>query len=255
MAVLRIGHMSAGCLRRSRAAFAAIGAALALVVAVAACSSHGSQGSTGGSSGFLRLGTIAALNSLNPWVTTDQLSLDVQSDIYPRLVQYNLSTMTFEPDFATSWKLSGGGRILTFSIVPHAEWSDGKPLTAKDAAWTINTMVRLRGGAAALWASTVVDVVRATATSPGSLTLTYSKPTANPLANLEQIPILPEHVWGPLAAGAGKGLRTVSNQPTAGHPIVSGGPFILVKYTYQQVLVLERNPSYYGQRPHISGFG
>jgi peptide/nickel transport system substrate-binding protein len=255
MAVLRIGNMSAGCWRRSRAAFAVFGAALALVLAVGACSSHGSKGSTRGSSGFLRLGTISALNSLNPWATTDQLSLDVQSDIYPRLVQYNLSTMTFEPDFATSWRLSNGGRTLTFAIVPHAKWSDGKPLTAQDAAWTINTMVRLRKGAGALWASTVVDIVRATATSPTSLTLTYSKPAANPLANIEQIPILPEHIWGPLAVGAGKGLRAASNEPTAGHPIVSGGPFILVKYTYQQVLVLERNPSYYGQRAHISGFG
>src|SRR5215470_12501680 len=142
MAVPRIGLMSAGRWHRLRAAFAVISGALALVLAVGACSSHGSGGSKGGSSGFLRLGTISALNSLNPWVTTDQLSLDVQSDIYPRLIQYDLSTMGFEPDFATSWKLSNGGRTLTFAIVPHAKWSDGKPLTAQDAAWTINTMVR-----------------------------------------------------------------------------------------------------------------
>jgi len=224
------------------------------VLALGACSS-GNQGKGAASSGFLRLGTIAALNSLNPWVTTDQLSLDLQSDIYPRLIQYNLGSMTFEPDFATSWKQSGGGRVFTFTTVPHAKWSDGTPLTANDAAWTINTMVRLRNGAAALWASTVVDVVRATATSPTSLTITYRKPAANPLANLEQIPILPEHVWGPLAAGTGKGLRAASNQPAPGHPVVSGGPFILVKYTYQQVLVLERNPRYYGPRAHITGFG
>ena len=250
MAVPRMGGMGAGYWGRSCAAVAAISAVLAL----GGCS-HGSQGKGPASAGFLRLGTIAALNSLNPWVTTDQLSLDIQSDIYPRLIQYNLSTMNFEPDFATSWKQSGGGRIVTFAIVPHAKWSDGTPLTAKDAAWTINTMVRLRNGAAALWASTVVGVVRATANSPTSLTITYRNPAANPLANLEQIPILPEHVWGPLAAGTGKGLRAASNQPEPGHPVVSGGPFILVKYTYQQVLVLERNLRYYGPRAHITGFG
>src|ERR1022692_1774056 len=145
MPVPRIGEMGAGCWRRSCAAVVAISAVLAL----AGCS-HGSQGKGAASSDFLRLGTIAALNSLNPWVTTDQLSLDLQSDIYPRLIQYNLSTMNFEPDFATSWKQSGGGLIFTFTTVPHARWSDGTPLTAKDAAWTINTMVRLRNGAAAL---------------------------------------------------------------------------------------------------------
>src|SRR5215469_5656278 len=212
MAVTHFGQVGAGGWRRSRVAVAAIGA-IGAVLALGACS-HSSQGKAG-SSGILRIGTIAALNSLNPWVTTDQLSLDVQSAIYPRLVQYNLSTMTFEPDFATTWKQSGGGRILTLSIVPHAEWSDGKPLTAKDAAWTINTMVRLRGGAAALWASTVVDVVRATATSPTSLTVTYSKPSANPLANLEQIPILPEHVWAPLAARSALPLPATRSSPAA----------------------------------------
>jgi peptide/nickel transport system substrate-binding protein len=74
-------------------------------------------GEFGRSPGFLRIGTIAALNSLNPWVTTDQLSLDVQSDIYPRLIQYNLSTMTFEPDFASSWTQSDGGRIARTTIL------------------------------------------------------------------------------------------------------------------------------------------
>jgi peptide/nickel transport system substrate-binding protein len=232
-----------------REAVAAVGALLML----GACSQGTSGGS--GSSAFLRVGTIAALNSLNPWITFDQLSLDLQSDIYPRLVQYNLHTLDFEPDFATRWTLSADGRTLTFFTRPHAEWSDGKPLTAQDAAWTINTMVRLQNGSAAMWASTVSDVTRATATNPTTLTVYYRSVVADPLANLEQIPILPEHIWGPLAVGHGKALRTASNQPTPAHPVVSGGPFTLVKYTYQQALVLERNPRYYGPPAHLSGFG
>ena len=223
---------------------------------VTACST-GNGGSSGSSNSgsFLRLGTIAVLSSLNPWTTQDQLSLDLQSDIYPRLVQYNLHSMTFEPDFATKWAQSADGRTLTFTLRPHAQWSDGKPLTAADAAWTINTMVRLQNGAAGLWASTVADVVRATAVSPTSLVVAYRTAVADPLANLEQIPVLPEHVWGRLAQGNGKALRSATNAPSPGHPVVSGGPFTLVKYTYHQALVLERNPRYYGPPAHISGFG
>jgi peptide/nickel transport system substrate-binding protein len=227
---------------------------LAGALTLSACSS-GNTGGPDGSSTFLRLGTVSVLNSLNPWITEDQLSLDLQSDIYPRLVQYNLHTMSFEPDFATRWAQPADGRTITFTLHPHAHWSDGKPLTAADAAWTINTMVRLQNGAAGLWASTVADVVRATATSPTSLVVSYRKAVADPLANLEQIPILPEHVWGRLAKGNGKALRSASNAPSPGHPIVSGGPFTLVKYTYHQALVLERNPRYYGPPAHISGFG
>ena len=35
---------------------------------------------------------------------------------------------------ATSWKASKDGKTWTFKTVPNAKWSDGKPLTAADAA-------------------------------------------------------------------------------------------------------------------------
>ena len=249
-----------GPARQSRRLGCAVAAMLLMTLALAACSGGSSgagsaSGGQAGSGGFLRLGTIAVLNSLNPFNTVDSLSFDLQSDIYPRLVQYNLRTMDLEPDFASSWTQSADGRTFTFTTRPDAHWSDGKPLTAADAAWTINTVVRLRNGAAAAWASAVPDVTHATATSPTSLTVSYRTAVADPLADLESLPILPEHVWGPLATGKGKGLRTATNQPSAGHPVVSGGPFTLVKYTYHQALVLQRNPRYYGPAAHISGFG
>ncbi len=240
---------------RRRRGYAATAAVVAIAV-LAACSHANSAGSTpGGPGGFVRVGSISTVSSLNPWITDDTVILGLESDIYPRLVQYNLRTLEFEPDFATRWRQSADGRTLTFTTRPHAVWSDGTPLTAKDAAWTINTVVRLQNGAAAALASTVTGVVRATATSPTSMTVTYRSAASDVLANLQSLPILPEHVWGPLAAGSGKSLRTASNQPSPGHPVVSGGPFTLVKYTYQQALVLERNPRYYGPPAHISGFG
>jgi peptide/nickel transport system substrate-binding protein len=208
-----------------------------------------------GPGGFLRVGTISIINSMNPWITDDQLALDAQSYMYPRLLQYNLKTLDFETDFASKWVLSNHGRTWTFTTVPGAEWSDGKPLTAQDAAWTIATMVRLRKGPAALWASAVHGVETATAPNPTTLVVTYKKPEGDALANLEQIPVLPEHIWAPYAAGDGKALRSVRNTPTLGHPIVSGGPFIFVKYTYNEAIVFARNPHYYGTEPHIAGFG
>jgi peptide/nickel transport system substrate-binding protein len=208
-----------------------------------------------GPGGFLRVGTISVINSMNPWITDDQLALDTQSDIYPRLIQYNLTTLKFEAAFASRWRLSKDRRTWTFTTQPGAKWSDGKPLTAADAAWTIATMVRLRGGAAALWASAVAGVTSVTAPNPTTVVVTYRKPSGDALANLEQIPILPEHVWAPYAVGKGKALKGVANVPTAGHPVVSGGPFTFVKYTYDEAIVFARNPDYYGPPAHIAGFG
>jgi peptide/nickel transport system substrate-binding protein len=238
---------------RSRLAVAALGAALVL----SGCDRGVSLNDPGipGPGGFLRIGTIAVINSMNPWITDDQLALDTQSDMYPRLIQYNLKTLDFEPDFASKWKLSNHGLTYTFTTRANAEWSDGTPLTAADAAWTIATMVRLRKGAAALWASAVAGVISATAPNATTVVVTFRKPAGDALANLEQIPVLPEHVWAPYAAGNGKALKGVPNVPTGGHPIVSGGPFMFVKYTYDEAIVFARNPHYYGPPAHIAGFG
>jgi peptide/nickel transport system substrate-binding protein len=224
------------------------------VVGVTGCSGSGG-GSNGTSSNFLRVGTLDSVQSFDFWSTNDTLLVDVAANIYPLLVQYNLRTMSFEPDFATTWTRSPDGRTYTFTTRQNAVWTDGKPLTAADAAWMINTVVRLQNGSAAALASDVVGISHATATSPTSLTVTYAKAESDALANLEHLPILPEHVWAAMAAGSGKALRSAPIIPSAGHPVVSGGPFTFVKYTYQQSIVLLRNPHYYGSPAHVSGIG
>ena len=41
------------------------------------------------------------------------------------------------------------------------------------------------------------------------------------LPQLQELPILPEHVWAPLAAGDGKAIKTYPNTPQNGKPVVS----------------------------------
>ncbi|HUY98150.1 MAG TPA: peptide ABC transporter substrate-binding protein [Verrucomicrobiae bacterium] len=201
---------------------------------------------------LLRVGTIGSIQSLDPWVTQDTLSFDIFTDIYPKLVQYDLATVKLEPDFASHWRLSQAGRILTLTTRPHARWSDGQPLTARDAAWTIGTMVKDQNGAAAAWSSAIAGIATVRAPSANTLVITYRQPVADALSSLEQIPILPEHVWSRYPA---KRLIRVANAPTAGHPIVSGGPFTFVKYVSGQVALFARNRDYFGAPAHIPGFG
>jgi peptide/nickel transport system substrate-binding protein len=69
--------------------------------------------------------------------------------------------------------------------------------------------------------------------------LTYKRPVANVLSQVQQVPILPEHIWAKYATGNGKAMTRFSN----GAPIVSGGPFILDKYTPKQIALFKRNPA------------
>src|SRR5580693_6794426 len=55
------------------------------------------------------------------------------------LVRVNRVTDSVEPALAESWKLSDGGRAITFHLRAGLKFSDGAPLTANDVARTFNT--------------------------------------------------------------------------------------------------------------------
>jgi peptide/nickel transport system substrate-binding protein len=197
-----------------------------------------------------RLGSNSSIDSLNPFVAFQGDAYVTFEYIYPMLVQYN-PKLQFVADFARSWSESPDGRVWTFHTQPGAKWSDGKPLTAADAAWTYQTILKYQDGATANSAGYVAHLKSAVAPNATTLVMTYKRPVANVLSQVQQVPILPEHIWAKYATGNGKALTRFTNNA----PIVSGGPFVLTKYTPKQIALFKRNPAFYGPRPHIDGFG
>jgi peptide/nickel transport system substrate-binding protein len=216
---------------------------------VAACSSAGS-GSPATQGAVFRWATTSPIDSLNPFVAVQQNSFYTFEYIYPFLVQYGQGVQII-PDFAQSWRTTDGGRVITFRTRSGARWSNGKPLTARDAAWTINTVVKYKSGPTASEGGAVTGIVNATAPNATTLIIRYQHPVPDALAALQGMPILPQQVWGPLASGNGAQLKTFANPA----PIVSGGPFMLVSYTPNQTAIFKRNPGWWGPRPHVKGFG
>lgn len=114
-----------------------------MTVLAAGCGGSSSGEKTGGT---FRIGTSSRIDSLNPYVAFNQDSYSTFMYIYPFFVQYDESNVKFAPDFAKSWSTSPDGKTWTFKTVPNAKWSDGQPLTAEDAAWTINTDIEYKAG-------------------------------------------------------------------------------------------------------------
>ncbi|GAA1579261.1 ABC transporter substrate-binding protein [Kribbella sancticallisti] len=227
--------------------------AVALVGAmVAGCS--GATGdrptSTGNSSAVLKIGTTFTCNSTNPFASTGTTCAMIFRYNYPFLLQYTGSGEV-EGDLATKWTTSDDKLTWTFDLHPDAKWSDGKPLTAADAAFTINTIVKFREGPTASEAASVKNVKSAVAKTPTQLVVTYDKPTANVLGRLLKVPVLPQHVWAQYATGNGLQLKQTPNPA----PLVAGGPFRLAKYAKDQIALLETNPNFYGDKPKPAGFG
>jgi len=159
--------------------------------------------------------------------------------------------MSIVPAFATSWKRSDDGLTWTFETHHGAKWSDGKPLSAADAAFTLSMIIKYQDGPTGQLAGFTSNMTSATADGD-TLTVVYSKPVSNVLAQMTQVPILPQHVWAPLATGDGKQITTFQN----GAPMVSGGPFRLTQYKKDQLALFDRNPNWWGAtKPKISGFG
>ena len=237
-------------------------AALIAVVGLvsAACTGGGNDNNNntnGGSKtgGNLILGTLSNIDTLNPFRTFQQNSYSTFEYIYPQLVQLDIETLDFLPDFATKWEQSSDGLTWTFHTTPNAKWSDGQPLNADDVAFTFNTIIKFADGPAGVLAGGLANVTSVKATDDNTVVLTYSAPVANVLSNLQQLSILPEQVWGPFATGDGKLLHGFANEPSDGQPLVSGGPFELTKYVKNQVVIFERNPNFYGPAAALAGLG
>ncbi|MGN6175011.1 MAG: ABC transporter substrate-binding protein [Streptosporangiaceae bacterium] len=227
-----------------------VAAAVAITLAAAACGSSSGNGGEVKEGGVFRLGSNSSIDSLNPFVAFQADAYTTFEYVYPYLVQYN-PKLQFVADFASSWQHSPDGTVWTFHTQPNAKWSDGKPLTAADVAWNYNTILKYQSGATANSAGYVAHMKGATAPNATTVVLTYKRPVANVLSQVQQVPILPEHIWAKYATGNGKAMTRFSN----GAPIVSGGPFTLDKYTPKQIALFKRNPNFYGPKPHIDGFG
>jgi peptide/nickel transport system substrate-binding protein len=228
---------------------------VALVAALAtACGSGGSEASA-----TLRIGTNSTIDSLNPFVAFNQDAYTTFEYIYPYLVQYDTRKVAAGTtddsaiigDFATKWETSGDGLTWTFHTIPGAKWSDGKPLSANDAEWTIDTVLKFSSGATSNSAAYLTHVTGADTPNDNTLVVHYETPVANVLSQLQQMPILPEHVWGKLATEKGRELKTFKNDA----PIVSGGPFVLKEFKPKDIALFEANPNFYGTKPQIAGWG
>jgi peptide/nickel transport system substrate-binding protein len=241
--------------RTRRLTWAATGVVAAL--ALAACGGGGGGGGGGGASSdaVLDIGTNSSIDSINPFVAFSQLSYATFINTYPYLVQYD-PELGFEGYLADSWETTNAGKTWAFTLHDGAVWSDGEPLDSEDVKWTLDTMIAGRSGGAVNTSGLITNLKSVTAPDPTTVELTYSKPTAPVLGNMQQLPILPPQVWEKYATGDDlKGLKTADLQVP--DDMVSGGPFEVVKYEKKTFIGLQANDSFWldDAKPKIAGYG
>jgi peptide/nickel transport system substrate-binding protein len=222
-----------------------------LAVAVTAPAATAAPRQAGADGGLVRQGTTSQFDSINPFVAFQALSYIVFTNVFPTLVEYD-TTFKVRGDWAKDWTVSKDGRTWTFRLKP-GKWSDGKPLTADDAAWTGNLILKYKKTVTSQLAPYLSHATKLTATNPTTLVIRYDQAVANVLPQLQQFFVLPRHIWEPVAGTDGKGLKNYN--PGAHLPMVGGGSFFLTKYDKKGTTILERNPGFYGTAPKLSAVG
>jgi len=180
----------------------------------------------------------SGIDTLNPFLgyangTTEALGL-----IYPFLNSLDKSGEP-GPYLAESWETSEDQLTWTFKIRDGLKWSDGKPITAEDAAWTLN-LIMTNDVAATANGSLISNFASVKAPDDTTLVITTKKPQANvPYVSVPEsgIPIVPKHIWK-------KHVPNLDSYQNDDYPIVGYGPWELVEHEPEQFVRFEANEDF-----------
>ncbi|MGO9503330.1 MAG: ABC transporter substrate-binding protein [Streptosporangiaceae bacterium] len=216
-----------------------------LAMALAACSSSGSTASSSSSTGTSSSATGKPLviddtpispmtDTFNPYSSTSTGYVVGAEALYNEpLMIWNTLNPNQAPFhvLATGYSWSDGGKTLTLTTRSGVKWSDGKPFSASDVAFTFN-MIRTVPG---LQTDGTPVPVSATAPNATTAVLKFSQPEYANLFLIGQTYIVPQHIWS-----------SVKPATFADPSPVGTGPYVVDKFT-PQGFTLKANPDYWNK--------
>jgi peptide/nickel transport system substrate-binding protein len=225
----------------SRKAMKVLALAAIAAVGVAACGNSGGGGSSGTKAGGKTLvieGTPLSpmTDDFNPFdnsgtgFVVNSIGL-VNEPLY--IFNNMVPTQKPNPMLASgqpTW--STDGKSVTIPIRSGVNWSDGKPFTASDVAFTFN-MLKANPK---LFTSGAPVVTSASAASPTSATLNFATPQIANFFAIAQVYIVPQHIWSKVSDPS-----TFSD----GKP-VGTGPYVLDHFS-PQGFTLKQNTKYWNK--------
>src|SRR3954449_3862033 len=225
--------------RRHRRVAALAAAGLVAATLMAGQLAGGSAQAAGSDETTLTVPADTQMTTFNPFLSYYDGELNVIGAIYPALTMLDDKGEPI-PYLADSWTTSSDKLTWTFKIHPGLKWSDGQPLTAKDAAWTFNLIMH-NATAATSNGSLVENFKSVTAPDDTTLVITTKRPQANMLylsIPVSGIAIVPQHIWKSHVSG-------LKNYRNMDFPVVGYGPFVLTGYKTNQFATLEANPDFF----------
>lgn len=215
-----------------------VSALVTVPVAVPASASTPAMAASSQSGKILRVGVTQEVDSLNPFISITRTGTDILRSQFEFLTTYSQGTMKPEGALAETWDVSDDNLTWTYHFRKGMKWSDDKPITAKDAAWTFNKMLddetarTANGSYVQQWES-----VKAT----DDMTLVIKTKVPQATMDALDIPIVPEHVWSKIA--------DIGAEPT--YEMVGSGPYVITEFKEAQFTKMRANKNYWRGAPKI----
>ncbi len=191
---------------------------------------------------ILTIGMWSSPSDFNPITNKTSYSTHVNGTMYPSLVVLN-DKLEYEGRLAETWGMNDAQDVFTFNLHKNAKWTDGKPITANDVAYTFQVIAHPDTPTSR---RSLIDTIKGLDASGVSETKDFNvsgikvvddytiefttKTPQDPDAFLEkagQILILPKHK---LEEAVKAGHKDLEKQELSQKPTVFAGPYKLVDY-------------------------
>ena len=213
---------------------------------------------------ILTIGMWSSPDSFHSITNKTSYGTLVLSLIYPSLYAMN-DKLQYEPRLAESYTMNPEQTKFTFKLNKNAKWTDGKPITAEDVAYTYQviahpdtptsrrTLIDTLAGLDATGVSETKDfnvkgikvvdqhTIEFTTKAPVDVDAFMEKVAAG-------IYIMPKHVLEPAVKADHKGLDKAEHVLK---PTVFGGPFKLVEFKADSHVELAPNKDYFLGAPKL----
>ncbi|MGA8117342.1 MAG: ABC transporter substrate-binding protein [Actinocatenispora sp.] len=173
--------------------------------------------------------------TLDPAHQYDTSSYSVYRNIFDQLLRRDPRTNKIVPWLAKSWHQDSPTR-WTFAMRGGVKFSDGSPLTAEDAAYSIERILDPKFGSEQFANFSAIDSAHA---SGDNLVVRTKFPSPTLLSYLTTLSVVPKAY-----------VRKVGDEEFNKHPVGSG-PYQVAAVSAGSQIVLRRNPKWWRPRPQI----
>jgi peptide/nickel transport system substrate-binding protein len=188
---------------------------------------------------------IADIKTTNPLLTSSHYDFEVRDVTALFVLAFDWTFKLFgDKDIVVSWQTSKDHLYDKIVLRDDLTWSDGKPVTAHDVAFSFKTILDTRV-AAATWRTTTKEIRWVEAYDDHTLIYFHKQALSTNLWNI-YFPIVPKHIYEKTLVDDPTMVDSTEHVRYEDHP-VTGGPYKVISRKRGQETVVERREEWYTQ--------